>query len=284
MKYQGQTIHYPNIEEFDQYDQNQALAAMTRSDLLAHSTKYVGCLTVEDRLLHYIYVKVLKPRGGNYASLLAEDIFMLWAIKQRILINWPHLICQHMMKCKNSSGMPLSYGVLISRIIEFHGIDTGNEFMMVVGYTSMLNKRRLNKLKIVEIDGVWQYAHGGNNEEDDQQQQQQPNEREPVMHADGSQFVSQPSHPVHPYDPNMLQQIYAGVQGLQTGLNNLSITMSDGFQRSDNRFADFTQMVDNRFQTAKTRFDEFVQSVENRFDTFDQRFQDLQCQLQGPSQ
>ena len=93
------------------------------------------------------------------------------------------------------------------------------------------------------------------------------------MHADDSQFVSQPSHHVHPYDPNMLQQIYAGVQGLQTGLNNLSITMSDGFQR-----------VDNRLQAVDTRFDQFVQSVDNRFATFDQRFEDLQRQWQGPPQ
>ena len=61
LKYQGQKMHYPNIEEFDQYDQNQALAAMTRPDIPGHPTKYVDCLTIEDRLLHYIYVKALKP-------------------------------------------------------------------------------------------------------------------------------------------------------------------------------------------------------------------------------
>lgn len=67
-------------------------------------------------------------------------------------------------------------------------------------------------LKIVEVDGVWQYANGGNNEIDGQDQEHQPNETEPVMQADDSQFVSQPSHPIHPYDPNMLQQIYISVQ------------------------------------------------------------------------
>ena len=101
------------------------------------------------------------------------------------------------------------------------------------------------------------------------------------MHADDSHFGSPnapPSHEPDPHQSNLLQQIYSSVQGLQNGLNNLSITMSDGFQRTDNRFADFTHMVDNRFHIAETRFDQFVQSVDNMFDTFDQRFQDLQRQ------
>lgn len=75
----------------------------------------------------------------------------------------------------------------------------------------------------------------------------------------------------------MLQQIYSSIQGLQNGLNNISITMSDEFQRTDNRFSYFVQMINNRFQSVDNRFNEFVQRVDNKFETFDRRFEDLQC-------
>ena len=66
---------------------------MVRPDLQGRNCKNTGSLTIEDRLLHYAFVHILMPRGSNYALVLTEDIFFLWAINQRIRIKLaiPHL-------------------------------------------------------------------------------------------------------------------------------------------------------------------------------------------------
>lgn len=87
MKYQGQKLSYLNIKDYIEYDQNEAWAAMTRSNLAGPPTKNADSLTIKDRQMHYIYAKSLKLRGDNYAQVLNENIFMLWAIKQMIIIN-----------------------------------------------------------------------------------------------------------------------------------------------------------------------------------------------------
>ena len=70
-------------------------------------------------LLHYVWVHILCSRESNFLQLLNEDIFMLWCIKNNILINWPHYIIfiQHMMKCRNNN-MSLLYEILITRILQ----------------------------------------------------------------------------------------------------------------------------------------------------------------------
>ena len=211
---------------------------------------------------------------------------MLWAIKQRIIINLPYQICQHMMKCKKTTNMPLPYGVLITRIMECHGVDLSREYEIQIGYSSLLDEMRLNKLKIIKVDGVWQYTYGAPNQRHHQDQQHQCTQSQQVLHTHDPHFVPHdhpPSDESQHGESSMLQQIYSGIQGLQNGINNLSITMSDGFQRTDNRFADFIHTIDNRFQSADNRFDEFVQRVDNRFETFDKKFEDLQRYCQGPS-
>jgi len=58
----------------------------------------------------------------NISQILQDDIFMMWALKSDILINWPHVIMQNMLKCKGiETGLP--YGILITTIVIYVGVD-----------------------------------------------------------------------------------------------------------------------------------------------------------------
>ena len=91
LHYEGLEVLYPNIPENFNYDRELALNSMLRPEFQGQGVKNVGSLTVNDRLLHYSYVHILRLRSTNFAQLLQEDIFMLWAIKNNISVSYTHL-------------------------------------------------------------------------------------------------------------------------------------------------------------------------------------------------
>ena len=79
---------------------------MTREKVHGQNIRNVGSLTMNDKLLHYTWVHMLCPRGNNFSQLVHEDVFMLWCLKVNVMINWPHYIMQHMIKCRDND-MPI---------------------------------------------------------------------------------------------------------------------------------------------------------------------------------
>ena len=72
---------------------------------------------------------------------------MLWCIKNNIMINWPHYIMQHIIKYWDNN-MPLSYGILITRILQVYGFDLSNEQAIMIGWNHYFGKKSMIKLNI----------------------------------------------------------------------------------------------------------------------------------------
>ncbi|KAJ1402277.1 hypothetical protein SESBI_28172 [Sesbania bispinosa] len=161
LKFQGEKLEVGNIRAWERYDRDEAVKAMIRVGLQQPSKVNTGSLKVEDRLLHYTLARILIPRGSNYAQLTEEDIFVLWVIKERILINWPYYICQHMQKVKARKTTDLPYAMLITKLLEHYGVDTAKEGEVSMCWSHNFEWAKLNKMKIKQIDGVWQYAYEG---------------------------------------------------------------------------------------------------------------------------
>ncbi|XP_017437392.1 uncharacterized protein LOC108343552 isoform X2 [Vigna angularis] len=197
LKYQGQKLSFPTIPDDLPYNRDMAFSDMIRPELQGQNAKTVGAMNVNDRLLHYALVHILSPRATNFAKIMHEDTFMLWAMKNNILINWPHHIMQHMMKC----------------------------------WTHYFGTKSLKKLNIVNVNGVWH--HGGANE-DDEQQPEEDIEHEEASVPDHRVEDSRPQPPIQ-HDAQMLSQIWGGIQHLQEGLANLNLTVTTGFDRVTER-------------------------------------------------
>nr|KYP73466.1 hypothetical protein KK1_006091 [Cajanus cajan] len=73
--------------KINQFDRDIAQTSMIRPELQGRNVRNVGSLNINDRLLHYVYVHILAPRSNNFSQLWQEDIFVLWALKNNILIN-----------------------------------------------------------------------------------------------------------------------------------------------------------------------------------------------------
>jgi len=141
-----------------------ALATMVRPDLEGEIVKTVGSLNINERLLHYVVVHWLTPRPSNYAKFLKEDIFMIWALKNNICINWPHHIMQTMLRSKGGDA-PLPYGILITRIMQYSGVDLSVDASTTIGLRQQFSTNSLKKLNIVNVNGVWQHAHANEHDQ-----------------------------------------------------------------------------------------------------------------------
>jgi len=132
LMYQGKKLSYPNIPEYLSYERQMALDIMVRPDLEGEIVKIVRSLNINYRLLHFMVVHWLTLRPANFAKVLKEDIFMIWALKNKIYVNWPHHIMQTMLKSKGDDA-PLPYGILITRIMQYNGVDLFVEVSTTIG-------------------------------------------------------------------------------------------------------------------------------------------------------
>jgi len=147
-RYDGLKLTPETIPEELNFDRELALSSMIHENVIN-----VGSLKMNDRLLHYTWVHILCPRGSNFAQLLNEDILMLWLIKNNVIINWPHYIMQHIIKCQDSN-MPLSYANLITRILQVYGFDLSNEQTIMLGWNHYFGKNSMKKLNIFQVNDV----------------------------------------------------------------------------------------------------------------------------------
>jgi len=70
------------------------------------------------RILAFIVVWKLTPRGYNHAILTEEDIILMYCIIHRVKINWVNVIKQHMIKTGKLADYRISYVVLVSKFTE----------------------------------------------------------------------------------------------------------------------------------------------------------------------
>ncbi|KAJ1441983.1 hypothetical protein SESBI_01193 [Sesbania bispinosa] len=116
-----------------------------------------------------------------------EDIFVLWAIKERTLLNWSFYICQHMKKVKDKYMMSLPYAMLVTKILYHYGVDSNLEGL------------------VAPNDEVEEAAAAP---------------AEPGSLPQGNDGGEQPSHSIPMED--MIKYIYSTLHNIEHSLDNLS--------------------------------------------------------------
>ncbi|KAJ1408099.1 hypothetical protein SESBI_23833 [Sesbania bispinosa] len=128
---EGARLNISTISNWEGYDRSTAICSMLKDPSIIPSKITVEKLTVEDQMLHYIFTKILIPKGSNYEHMTEEDIFFIWAMKQGILINWPYLISKHMLMVKLRPLIDLPYAILITKFLLHFRVDSRNEVKVV---------------------------------------------------------------------------------------------------------------------------------------------------------
>ncbi|KAF1881666.1 hypothetical protein Lal_00039799 [Lupinus albus] len=97
-------------------------------------------------------------RNTNHAQPTTNDLKMIFAIKQGILVNWPTEILKVMSGIETSSSKLLAYGIFISRIIDHMEIDTSDvEIKLTNTHDHQLGEYLIHKMGIYKITVMWMY-------------------------------------------------------------------------------------------------------------------------------
>ncbi|KOM52197.1 hypothetical protein LR48_Vigan09g085600 [Vigna angularis] len=110
-------LHVPN--DFGDFNKIVAYRSFMRNPqqpLPNRRYLLVRHLRMEERVLHYLIVCLLCPRGSNLAQCLETDLMLMSAITQNFKINWPSLISDTLVRAKRYDRAHLPYPLLISLI------------------------------------------------------------------------------------------------------------------------------------------------------------------------
>ncbi|KOM29681.1 hypothetical protein LR48_Vigan743s001400 [Vigna angularis] len=177
------------------YDRDMALATMIIPDLQGgQGVLTVGCLNINDRLMHYIIVHMLTPRPGNFAS-----------------------------------DTPLPYGVLITQIMQYCGVNVDVDASTHIGSRHHFSINSLKRMKIINVNGVWQHDL-----DDDQEEDQ----------ADPHHHTMQPPPPLS--NANMITQMWEGVQDLRNRMQGME-QMQVRVQRIEDNLANLSLDMNRQF-------------------------------------
>ncbi|KAF1868062.1 hypothetical protein Lal_00034003, partial [Lupinus albus] len=110
-------------ESFDVVEMYKSCFCGPHYFVLGELTK-PGSLTFESRLLHYVIAYILVQRKTNHAHPTINDLNLLFAIWEGLLVNWSTEILKVMFGIASSSSRLLAYKIFISRIIDHMEIDT----------------------------------------------------------------------------------------------------------------------------------------------------------------
>ncbi|KAF1874113.1 hypothetical protein Lal_00041557 [Lupinus albus] len=192
----------------------------------------VGALIVENRLLHYVIAYMLVQRNTNHAQPTTNDLKMIFAIKQGILVNWPVEILRVMSGIATSSSRLLAYEIFISRIIDHMEIDTSDvEIKLTNTHDHQLGEYLIHKMDIYNISGTWMYQEDYrttvdldlSDEETPAKQQEQPTTLSEAPEA--SQAPPFGLAHLDALEQRLNLRVYAGLRALngnlESGLMNL---------------------------------------------------------------
>jgi len=111
------SIFSTHIDGFNRILTYQSL--LRQPNLHINKKLLAGPLTIEARLLHYLIVWILCPRGTNHAQCSEVDLLIIYCLMNHIMIEWSMFFMETMLKARKLTQYPLPYSLLISRICEY---------------------------------------------------------------------------------------------------------------------------------------------------------------------
>ncbi|GAV79433.1 hypothetical protein CFOL_v3_22898 [Cephalotus follicularis] len=147
---------------------------------MAKPTNFLGA---KHRLLHHIVATHVLPTSGGHEKMSYQDLYIMWHIVTRKLLNLPHLIMKNMIRATSKVDGALPYGMVITEIISHFGIVVGKEVASRIDVGDIYNASSLKRMgwkKEFEAGkgNVWLPKEGGRKkrriEEDNVEEQSEP--------------------------------------------------------------------------------------------------------------
>ena len=257
LKYSGLRIKKGNLGVVEDFNKVQYYKSCLKNKNAQVRTCSVGGLRLDERLLALIVTWILTIRGSNHSVLTEEGLVYIYCIMKKIIINWIHIIKEHMQKAMRLSDYHYPYAVLISKFLLYFEVNLEDETFELVKSTQELNNGSLSKMGFTKIGGKWISKDG-----DHGSSSSVAADLEEEEHAADMDF----QHEDHP-ETNQGVGPSAGVGNQEDGMP----TMSSFERYMVNRLDGFAENQRNVHDLCVSNF----QSIDNRFNSMDARFMTL---------
>ncbi|KAG2408147.1 uncharacterized protein HKW66_Vig0029690 [Vigna angularis] len=205
------TMHVPN--DFGDFNKILAYRSFMRNPQQSLPNRrylLVGNLRMEERVLHYLIVWLLCPRGSNLAQCFEIDLIIMSAITQNIKINWVDLISDTIVRAKRYDRGHLPYPLLISLICVYKGVDVTGEKHLSVLRSHEIEESALHQMGFIRQGNMFVRAEDDIAPEDDASAEE--DEDIPMPHPTN---VAGPSHPPQEYSLESISRQIADMASMQ---------------------------------------------------------------------
>ena len=151
LKNEGVVVSRGYTTELGSFNKVQFYKSCLRSHESAPRTFNVGGLAATPRILAYIVIWVLTPRGFNHATLTEEDLIIMYCLMNKIRVNWINVIREHLFKVGKKLEYRIPYVILLSSFIEFFEVDVEHEMVEGVKALSQISAANLVKIGLKKL-------------------------------------------------------------------------------------------------------------------------------------
>jgi len=148
----GVTIRRGDTTNLGEFNKVQLYKSCLRNEDTTTRTFSVGGLVVTPRILAYIVIWLLTPRGFNHAVLIEEDLILMYCLMSRTQVNWVNVIREHISKINKKLEYHIPYVVVISSFIEYYEIDVEEEVVEEVKALNEIFTAALNKIGLKKVN------------------------------------------------------------------------------------------------------------------------------------
>jgi len=158
----GVTVGRGNTTDLGEFNKVQLYKSCLRNEDTATRTFSVGGLAVTPRILAYIVIWLLTPRGFNHVVLTEEDLILMYCLMSITKVNWVNVIKEHIFKINKKPWCRIPYVVLISNFIKYYEIDVEEEVVEEVKALNEISTPTLNKIGLKKVNNChWVYKANG---------------------------------------------------------------------------------------------------------------------------
>ena len=247
--------------QFEGYDPLESIRQMCENPNIQElSRPKIADLTLESRLIHHIIAHNILPRSGSYEYTSYLDLFIMWAILNKVKLDLAFYIGWHMETCVNKKNGTLPYGLQITTILNHFGVDlSGEKETRDVTHKDVYGETTMKQMRYEAVDDTWvkknvpvmeqvgeeaqmDEAEAAGNEEPMQEDQ------EPRSAPSGSSRVNEDN----------FQLVLGRLDSLATSMGNIQTSIGNMQTSIDN----FSTMVTKRFSTYDEHFGTLETSME----------------------
>ena len=145
------------IEGLEDYNKGTFYRSCLRNPQVVGKGFQVGGLFVYSRIMAFIIVWILTPRGHNHAVLHEEDLIVMYCIMNQIKVNWPSVIGMQLEKAKRLIDYQVPYVVLILKFIWYFKVPDEGGLIEPVKQAFEMNTTNFNKMGRIKANGQWRF-------------------------------------------------------------------------------------------------------------------------------